>query len=287
LSIKHNTSGTAADGFGTLTTWTLDSSTTANQSAASFEVAWDTAAHATRASRWHFHCQYTSVQRECLALGANSAGPLIGFLGAAKAAAQTGDAGTALVTFGLMSGTPTFAGANITGTGTIPAAAYPTMVAAGGSHAKGAVGDPGATAHTNYSYYWGDDAAFHKPLGYVIGRSRVDTSETTTSATPVELTTTQQIAFTLDVTSDIEIHVTCGTSNSSAGATNRVEMDLDGSSTIVSRLQAAGAGANYNVAGHIIYTSVAAGAHTLKLKFDTTAGTATFFNRMMTVRLVG
>lgn len=46
----------------------------------------------------------------------NSGGnPQIGFLGAVSVPSQSGDVGTALVSFGLMSGTPTFASANLTG----------------------------------------------------------------------------------------------------------------------------------------------------------------------------
>ena len=43
---------------------------------------------------------------------------------------------------------------------TLQSGDVPVMVAAGTTHAAGAVGDPGATAHTP-PYYWGDDAAFH------------------------------------------------------------------------------------------------------------------------------
>lgn len=49
-----------------------------------------------------------------------SGGPLFSVFNAVPVAKQTGDAGTALVTFGFMSGTPTFAATNLTGT-TLPA----------------------------------------------------------------------------------------------------------------------------------------------------------------------
>lgn len=55
------------------------------------------------------------AQRQILQCFADGAAPNIGFLGAHAAPQQTGDIGNALVTFGLMSGTPTLAGSSLTG----------------------------------------------------------------------------------------------------------------------------------------------------------------------------
>lgn len=51
LTIAHNSTGTAAAGFGTTTLYTLESSTTNNREAASLDVLWNTATDASRAPR--------------------------------------------------------------------------------------------------------------------------------------------------------------------------------------------------------------------------------------------
>lgn len=66
-------------------------------------------------SRWMVCDHNDSDGREVMRGQANGAAALVGFLGAAAALRQAGDIGTALVTFGLMSGTPTVAGANVAG----------------------------------------------------------------------------------------------------------------------------------------------------------------------------
>ena len=50
VKISHNSSGTVANGFGSRVLWELDSSTTADQTAAAIDVAWTNATHASRAS---------------------------------------------------------------------------------------------------------------------------------------------------------------------------------------------------------------------------------------------
>ena len=51
LTLSHNTSGTAAAGYGSRVLWELESSTTADQSAAALDVAWTNATHATRTAK--------------------------------------------------------------------------------------------------------------------------------------------------------------------------------------------------------------------------------------------
>ena len=51
LTLSHNTSGTAAAGYGSRTLWELQSSTTADQAAAALDVAWTNATHATRTAK--------------------------------------------------------------------------------------------------------------------------------------------------------------------------------------------------------------------------------------------
>lgn len=52
ITIGHNTSGTAAAGFGTGIYWLLESSTTADQVAGNVAIVWDDATHATRTSEF-------------------------------------------------------------------------------------------------------------------------------------------------------------------------------------------------------------------------------------------
>jgi len=111
----HNTSGTAAAGFGSVHKWQLQDSTTADTDAANVTVTWATATHASRKARV-VHNVYDTAVREALRLEASGTAPMIGFLGAsASAALASPDLGTLATTFGLATGTPTFAGANVTG----------------------------------------------------------------------------------------------------------------------------------------------------------------------------
>jgi hypothetical protein len=124
FKVRHNTSGTPAAGFGSVTRWQLQSSTTTNRDAADLTTTWVTATDASRKARTVLSV-YDTAAREVLRGEASGTAALVGFLGATAAARQTGDAGTALVTFGLMSGTPTFAAANLTGT--LAAAQFPAL----------------------------------------------------------------------------------------------------------------------------------------------------------------
>lgn len=90
LRIDHNTSGTAAAGFGSGLNFRLESSTTPDQDAAKIEVSWATVTHASRAGQGKLYANYTSTARECFAWGANSTVPLLGFYGTAPAARSTG-----------------------------------------------------------------------------------------------------------------------------------------------------------------------------------------------------
>jgi hypothetical protein len=112
LTVGHTSSGTAAAGFGTTILYNLQSSTTAGRSAADVTITWATATDASRKARV-VHNVYDTAAREFLRGEASGTAAMIGFLGAAAVAAQTGDVGTAMVTFGLMTGTPTFAEVNL------------------------------------------------------------------------------------------------------------------------------------------------------------------------------
>lgn len=115
FSIVHNSTGTAAAGFGSITKWQLESSTTNSTDAADDTVSWVVATHASRTARKVFNIYDTAV-REAMRIEASGTAAMIGFLGAnASARLVSPDVGTALVTFGLASGTPTFAAANLSG----------------------------------------------------------------------------------------------------------------------------------------------------------------------------
>lgn len=85
----HNSSGTPAAGFGSSILFRLESSTTADQSAARIIVHWTTATHASRAVKGALTAYYTSTERECIAWGSDATNALIGFLGATPVARQT------------------------------------------------------------------------------------------------------------------------------------------------------------------------------------------------------
>lgn len=79
--LDHKSSGTAAAGFGTLTAYKLQSSTTASQSALDLAVTWATATHASRKARVVLSV-YDTAAREIMRGEADGSNPMIGFLGA-------------------------------------------------------------------------------------------------------------------------------------------------------------------------------------------------------------
>jgi hypothetical protein len=95
FTLAHNSTGTAAAGFGSRMLWALESSTTADQTAATDDVAWVVATHASRTARRTLSV-YDTAARECVRLEASGSAPLIGFLGANAAArvAHVADAKT-------------------------------------------------------------------------------------------------------------------------------------------------------------------------------------------------
>lgn len=170
--------------------------------------------------------------------------------------------------------------------GPIAAADVPVFVAAGGSHAVGAVPDPGATAHTNQPYYLGDDSTFHRPYGLILGTPNfTSTSETTTSTSAADLTTVQSVTFSVDETSNVWVSVGATHSNNTATAINRLHVTVDGSATTVSQFVCTGANQNFNMANGYYATglTVAGNPHTIKVQFSVNAGTGTFSNRSISV----
>jgi hypothetical protein len=114
FTLGHNSSATPLAGFGSVARFQLKDSTTVSTDAANVTTTWVTPTHGATTARQVFNI-FDTVAREAFRLESSGSAAKIGFLGTAAAAVQTGDVGTALVTFGLMSGTPTFSAANISG----------------------------------------------------------------------------------------------------------------------------------------------------------------------------
>lgn len=85
LTVGHDTSGTAAAGFGAGQLFTLESSTTAAQSVARIQALWYEATHATRKADLVLTA-YDTAEREGLRIRGNGSAAAVGFLGATPAA---------------------------------------------------------------------------------------------------------------------------------------------------------------------------------------------------------
>ena len=103
LTLSHNTSGTVANGFGSRVLWELESSTTADQSAAALDVAWAEKTHGSRAARMTLSAYDASGAREGLRIEASGSAPMVSLYGVAAIARPTTSYGTA--TFTANSGT--------------------------------------------------------------------------------------------------------------------------------------------------------------------------------------
>lgn len=194
LSLWETCSGTPAAGFGV-------SVGLYGQISASKEQFGQISAYAHTAigtGNWtsylSLYAYYNGGAKEAIRIG-GGASPTIGVLGkvATPAVAQTGDAGTALVTFGWMTGTPTFAVANLTGAGTGVLTALGNAVGAAGGPLVG--GGTGSVASmTGY------------PLASVVGAAVavaarvVDVSNSGTSETDMNQDTV--VGGTLAATND-------------------------------------------------------------------------------------
>ena len=110
VTIGHDTSGTAAAGFGAGQLFALESSTTAAQSAARIQALWYQATHATRKADLVLTA-YDTAEREGLRIRGAGSAPAIGFYGvtpieratlATGAGASVDDVITALQNLGLV-----------------------------------------------------------------------------------------------------------------------------------------------------------------------------------------
>jgi hypothetical protein len=181
------------------------------------------------------------------------------------------------------------ASSNITGmTAAQATAILDAFVAAGGSAAKGLVPSPGATAYTNIPRLLGSQAAFVKPSGRVLGSpSYVAGSQSTTSTTPVGLTTAQTVSFTLDETCDVIISCEAACIMNTTSATGRLYINDGTTDHTVSVATVPVATGAVQLRGSLVQTSKAAGSYTYTLKFSVNSGQADFSARLMIANLTG
>jgi hypothetical protein len=160
------------------------------------------------------------------------------------------------------------------------------FAAAGTGHAHGAVPDPGATAHTHYPYYLGDDGAWHPRAGELLGHSFVQTDQTTTVSTAVDLATADSVSFTLDAPSDVLLVYSAIAYVGTGGfaCTNYVFVDGTNAASVNYTSPAT---ANSLFAAPISWKAagLAAGAHTLTVRHSVQAG-ATAHWLFRTVQIV-
>lgn len=83
-TISHNSSGTAAAGFGVGLKFALSSTTTADQDAGQVSLEWATATHASRKARGKL-IAYDTAARECLRFEASGSAAMLGLFGHAAA----------------------------------------------------------------------------------------------------------------------------------------------------------------------------------------------------------
>lgn len=117
-SVDHRhslSSGTAANGIGTQQRWYCQSTAIGNRQQLAQEVSWTDATDASRASRCDWRTYGSGGSAITLSIGHNGTAAIFSVFNATPIVRQTGDIGTAIASFGFMSGTPTFASANLTG----------------------------------------------------------------------------------------------------------------------------------------------------------------------------
>jgi hypothetical protein len=163
------------------------------------------------------------------------------------------------------------------------------FVAAGGSHAKGVVPDPGATAYTNHPRLLGSQAGFVAHSGKSLGDADVATTEGTaaTHTTAQELTTQERITFTLDVAGDVRVFAKAEGDTATAGNAAVVLVDPStGTPEEFGRyVNPGGLGYFGTILGKKTY-SLSAGTYTFKMMFRCTAAQqARFQNRVFEIVL--
>jgi hypothetical protein len=157
---------------------------------------------------------------------------------------------------------------------TLQAGDYPAFVQAGGSHAQGAVPDPGATAHSHQQYMLRDSAAWEAVKGQPLGFTAIPTDESTSSTTYVSLTTPDSVTFTLDASGDVLVRYDAYQYSNTAGWDGYSIVYLDGvqQSATETSARTIGATANQSVVLIARLTGLSAGSHTIEIKHHTSSG---------------
>lgn len=155
--------------------------------------------------------------------------------------------------------------------GTIAAADYPAFVAAGASHAQGAVPDPGATAYTNTQRALLSSAAFAVVKGQPLGFLFTSTDESTSSTTYASLTTPDKVTINLDATQDVYVLYLAYQYATTAGWGGYQEVYLDGTGQTATETSASIISAGINQASFIFckLSSLASGSHDIEIKHHT------------------
>lgn len=129
-----------------------------------------------------------------------------------------------------------------------------------------------------------------RSAGKILGANSFDHSgaalESTSSTSLAELTTTQRITFTLETGGgDVWVEAFCNGRNSSALANVQIGIDVDAGATqvIINRTTCSTASVAYSLGGAVKLTGLAAGSHTIQLRFAVNTGTGTFFARAIAV----
>lgn len=182
-TIAGYSSGTVANGFGVVRNLLLH--TTAGgfgAQASDITTTWVDATNATRKARV-VHSVYDTAARESFREEASGSAAMIGFLGAsASAQLSSPDAGTALVTFGLASGTPTFAWANLTGAPALPI-----------SKANGGTAEDNSTGGTANTFWARPNGATGAATYRAIVAADIPTLNQNTTGSAATLTTARAI----------------------------------------------------------------------------------------------
>jgi len=219
-----------------------------------------------------------------LLIGSTGAAPVAATLTAGTGVTITNGAGTISIAAsggGVPTSRTISTTAPLTGGGDLSADrtfAISPFTAAGASHASGAVPDPGTVARSNHPLLLGDDAAFHKLFGELLGSNYVATGESTSSGSFVDLATVQSLTVVLDEVCDVVVFAAALTNNNVASSSNAIAVNLDGVASSITATNCGVAGSNYAISG-MIRLSASSGTRVFKLQFRAAANTETFLNR--------
>jgi len=137
------------------------------------------------------------------------------------------------------------------------AADLPVFVAAGSINKAGAVPAPGSTAHANVPRLLADTAAFVQPGGKTLGFLATGTDQSTSSTTAVDLTTKDEVTFTIDENTTVNILWTTGIYHDTAGKNAHDDIVVDN-----------GSGYGASIFGTDYYLATALGGATLTMLYQ-------------------